>query len=156
MTLVTPMRNLLASPASTSLGLLLARVPLGAFFVVAGFGKFTTPGGVPGFVSGSAAAVPRVVPEALGRIYLNAVPYAEVLVGAMLVLGVMARVAGALAAAMLVSFIVAVTGIRDPNLPFHPNVIFLGIALLVLLAGPGSISMERFIWGGQIGGATTR
>ena len=141
------MRNPIASSASTSLGLLLARVPLGAYFVLAGFSKFTAPGGVKAFVSHFAGAVPAWVPPVAGKYYLQAVPYAEILVGASLVLGVAGRLGGLLASLMLTSFIIAVTGVRAANLPFQPNVIFLGVALLVLLAGPGTVSMDRVMWG---------
>ncbi len=49
---------------------------------------------------------------------------------------------------MLASFMIAVTGVRSVNFPFQPNVIYLGVALLVVLAGPGSVSMDRVMWGG--------
>ncbi len=140
------MRNPLASPGSTSLGLFLARVPLGAYFVLAGFAKFTAPGGVTGFVSQYAKTVPAWA-QAAGRYYLQAIPYAEILVGASLVLGVAGRVGAFAAALMLASFMIAVTGVRSANLPFHPNVIFMGLALLIFLAGPGSISMDKVMWG---------
>ena len=141
------MRNPLASPGSTSLGLFLARVPLGAFFVLAGFAKFSSPGGVTGFVAQYARAVPDWVPQTAGRYYLQGVPYAEILVGASLVLGVAGRVGALLAAVMLASFTIAVTGVRSSSLPFQPNVIFIGVALLLFLAGPGSISMDKVMWG---------
>ena len=141
------MRNPLASPGSTSLGLLLARVPLGAFFVLAGFAKFTAPGGAAAFASQAAGAVPSWVPDQVGRYYLHAVPYAEVVVGASLVLGVAGRLGGLVASLMLASFMIAVTGVRSGGGPFQPNVIFLGVAVLVLLAGPGSLSMDRVMWG---------
>ena len=140
-------RNPLASPGSTSLGLLLARVPLGAFFILAGFAKFTAKGGVSAFVAQFAKSVPPWAPQSAGRFYLQVLPYAEILVGASLVLGVAGRIGGLAAALMLASFVVAVTGVRSPNLPFQPNVIFIGIALLIALAGPGSISMDRVMWG---------
>lgn len=141
------MRNPLASPGSTSLGLFLARVPLGAFFVMAGFAKFRAPGGVSGFVSQFAGAIPAWAPQAAGRSYLQAIPYAEIIVGASLILGVAGRLGGLAAAVMLATFTVAVTGVRSANLPFQPNVIFIGLALLVFLAGPGAISMDKVMWG---------
>jgi uncharacterized membrane protein YphA (DoxX/SURF4 family) len=140
-------RNPLASPRSMSLGLFLARVPLGAFFVMAGFGKFTAPGGVAGFVSKFAGSVPAWAPQVAGRYYLQAVPYAEIVVGASLVLGVAGRLGGLAAALMLASFTIAVTGVRSANQPFQPNLIFIGLALLVFFAGPGSISMDKVMWG---------
>jgi uncharacterized membrane protein YphA (DoxX/SURF4 family) len=140
-------RNPLASPGSTSLGLFLARVPLGAYFVLAGFSKFSAPGGVTGFVSKFAKSVPDWAPQAAGRYYLQAIPYAEILVGASLILGVAGRVGALAASLMLASFMIAVTGVRSANLPFHPNVVFIGVALLLFLAGPGTVSMDKVMWG---------
>ena len=141
------MRNPLASPGSTSLGLLLARVPLGAYFVMAGFSKFTGPGGVRSFVSQFAGAVPDWIPDAAGESYLRALPYAEIIVGASLALGVMGRLGGLAGAVMLATYMAAVTGVRSVNHPFQPGVIYLGVALLVALAGPGAVSMDRVKWG---------
>ena len=140
------MSKLLNSPASASLGLLLARVPLGAFFLLAGFGKFTGKGGVVEFVASATALLPSYVPPQLGRIYLYALPLVEVLAGAMLILGALTRVGGLLASAMLVSFLLAFGQVRHPELPFQPNLIYLGVSLLVLLAGAGGISFDRAIF----------
>lgn len=141
------MRNPLTAPGATSLGLLLARAPLGAYFVAAGFSKFSSHGGVSAFVAQSAHLVPAWVPQAAGLSYLRAVPYAEIIVGASLALGIAGRVGGLVAALLLASFMIAVTGLRSANLPFQPSVIFLGVALLIVLAGPGSLSMDRVMWG---------
>ena len=141
------MRNPLTSAGATSLGLLLARAPLGAYFVAAGFSKFSSHGGVSAFVTKSADLLPAWVPQAAGMSYLRALPYAEIIVGASLALGVVGRVGGLVASLMLASFMIAVTGVRSGNLPFQPNVICLGVALLVMLAGPGSLSMDRVMWG---------
>jgi uncharacterized membrane protein YphA (DoxX/SURF4 family) len=140
-------RNPLGSSNASGLGLLFARAPLGVLFIVAGFRKFTAAGGVDGFVAQFASMIPTWAPKAAGEGYLRAIPYAEIVVGASLVLGVAARVGGLAASILLVSFMVAVTGFRDANQPLHPNVIYLGVALLVTLAGPGEISMDRFMWG---------
>ncbi len=141
------MPKLLNSSASASLGLLLARVPLGAYFLIAGFSKFTGKGGVGGFVGSATDLLPSYVPTPAGQMYLYALPLVEVLVGAMLVLGALTRLGGLLASLMLVSFLLAFGQLRHPELPFQPNVIFLGVALLVLLSGAGAVSFDRVIFG---------
>ena len=144
------MQNPLSSPASSSLGLLLARVPLGAILVVDGFKKFMGPGGISGYVERTAELVPGYVPEALGGFFLRAGPFVEILAGAMLVLGVLARAGGLAGAVVLAGAMLAVTGLhgRDGGgmLVLQPNLVFLGVALLVFFAGPGGISMDRVMW----------
>jgi uncharacterized membrane protein YphA (DoxX/SURF4 family) len=137
-----------ASPKAMNLGLLLARAPLGVWLVLAGFAKFSADGGVQRFVKQFAGVVPGWVPESAGRYYLTGVPYAEIVIGAALVLGVAGRLGGMLASLLIGSLmLLTITGIRAANLPFNPNVALLGVALLVCLAGPGAFSMDRFMWG---------
>lgn len=149
------MRNPLASPSSMNLGLLLARVPLGVFFVMAGFSKFVAKGGVSGFASTYGNTVPHYMPSWFGPLFLNALPYVEILAGAMLVLGILTRVGGLLVSLMLVSFMMAFGTILNRQAPTpmpDTNTVFLGVALLVLLAGPGRFSLDRTIWKKSEGG----
>jgi uncharacterized membrane protein YphA (DoxX/SURF4 family) len=141
------MANPLHGQGSTSLGLLAARVPLGVYFVIAGFNKLAGDSSLKSFVDGNIGSVPNWFPEALGQAYLYSLPFAEIIVGLALVLGLFGRFAGLLASLMLASFIIAITGIKHEKLPFQPNAIFLGTALLVMLAGPGGISVDQMIWG---------
>ena len=123
-----------------NLGLLLLRVPFGVYLAIAGINKVR--GGVGGFVSHGVESIPPFLPEAIGRAYLYAVPWAELLLGIMLVLGVFTRMAGFLAALMVFSFTVAVTGIGDPPKPFNANLIYIGLLLAVAMLGPGAISVD--------------
>ena len=136
------MKNPLHSPAATSLGLLLMRAPLGVYFALAGIHKFQ--GGVSNFVAGSMKSVPPFMPEVLGKAYLYCLPAAEVVVGVCLVLGLFSRLIGCIATLMLISFTIAVTGVAGQGgAPFHPNLIFIGIALAVMLAGPGGYAVDN-------------
>src|SRR4051794_41917475 len=98
------MRNPLAwfsppSEGSANLGLFLARVPLGAWLLLSGFSRFAgKSGGVEVFVRKSLAVMPAWMPAAAGRPYLLAVPYAEIVLGAALILGIGGGPAGGLAA----------------------------------------------------------
>jgi uncharacterized membrane protein YphA (DoxX/SURF4 family) len=142
------MRNPLASPSSTNLGLLFARVPLGAIFVMAGFSKFAA-GGVSAFAASNRGLVPHYMPSWFGPLFLNALPYVAILVGAMLVLGIFGRIGGFLASLLLVSFLMAFRTVMEPGSPTpmpNTNTVLLGVALLVFLAGPGQLSLDRAIF----------
>jgi uncharacterized membrane protein YphA (DoxX/SURF4 family) len=80
--------------------------------------------------------------------YLAALPYAEIAVGTLLVLGLLTRVGGFFASLMLLSFIVAVTGVKGAgDAPFQTNVVFLGLALLLFFAGGGKIGLDGMLFG---------
>jgi uncharacterized membrane protein YphA (DoxX/SURF4 family) len=125
------------------LGLLFVRVPFGLFFAIAGLNKIK--GGVSAFASGAMGTIPSYMPTALGKAYLYAVPWAELVVGAMLVIGLFTRFNAFIAALMVTSFTVAVTGIWDGGKPFNANLIFIGVCLGLALIGPGRFSADAFL-----------
>jgi uncharacterized membrane protein YphA (DoxX/SURF4 family) len=142
-----------------SIGLMLARLPVGVFFVVAGWrkffvdGKFNIKGGVDAFVNQSSGLVPSYVPPNLGHLYLTAVPYAEVVLGSLLVLGFLGRFVGALLSLMLISFMIAVEPHASGhfsdtfNWPFNPSIIYLGVCLAIVFCGPGRLSIDGLMFG---------
>src|SRR5687768_16153113 len=73
-----------------SIGLFLARVPLGAYFLLAGVGKLR--GGVGKFVESNLSMAREHLPEKWASIFLNTLPYAEIVLGGMLILGLLTRV----------------------------------------------------------------
>jgi uncharacterized membrane protein YphA (DoxX/SURF4 family) len=145
--------------AAQSLGLFLARVPVGAFFVIAAWrkffvdGKFNIKGGVDAFVNQAGGMVPSWVPPNLGHIYVTAVPYAEVVLGSLLVLGFLSRFVGALLSLMLISFMIAVPPHASGhfsdtmNFPFNPSIIYLGVCLAIVFCGPGRLSIDGLLFG---------
>jgi putative oxidoreductase len=133
-----PTRDVCSTPVN--LGLLLVRIPVGLFFFLAGYGKIS--GGVEKFVSAVISHVPSFMPERLGSMYLHALPFVELLTGVMIVLGAFTRVAAAVQALMLISFMLAM-GIKPPSGPFHYNFVFLGVALMLVLIGPGKWSVDQ-------------
>jgi len=156
------MTNPLKTLFAEDLALLLARVPLGAYFAMAGYSKVFTIG-AKAFAEKNAAMWPTVLPAELGTVYLTALPFVELLAGLMLIFGLFGRLAGGLVFLMLLSIIIAVgtsanpdpnafvAFFKDPatpNRPFHANFIFLGAALVVTVMGSGGFSVDRFLFRG--------
>lgn len=148
------MKNPMKSDASASLGMLLARLPVGAFFLIAGYDKLR--GGVDNFVKAvsSSATPPPWVPPGSVETYLHVVPFLEVAVGAMLLLGLLTRLGALIGSLMVLSFTVGYTHLHgvspsDQALPFHPNLIYLGLLLALLFVGPGRFSLDGVLFGGK-------
>jgi len=140
------MRNPLKSDRSTGLGMLLARVPIGVMFFLFGYAKWK--GGVDNFVSQYSDKLPAWGPHDWGMHYLQAIPYAEMAVGALLVIGFVTRLTGLVGALMVASFTYAVTGWRISQ-PFniHSNLVYIGLLLAIFLVGPGRISLDGLLFG---------
>jgi uncharacterized membrane protein YphA (DoxX/SURF4 family) len=136
----TPARRL-----ASDLGLLLLRLPIGVLFVFGGHMKIFTMG-VRKFVEDATKFVPPYLPPAVGKGYLYCVPFAELLVGICLVLGLLTRFIGLITALMLLSFMMAVTGWKDPQGgPFNASVAYFSVALALMLLGAGRISIDALI-----------
>jgi uncharacterized membrane protein YphA (DoxX/SURF4 family) len=65
----------------------------------------------------------------------------------MLVLGLLGRFAGLVCTVLLIGFTVTATGIKQPGLAFHPNLLMLGMALAILFCGPGRFSVDGLLFG---------
>ncbi|HEY7118990.1 MAG TPA: DoxX family protein [Tepidisphaeraceae bacterium] len=140
---------------ATSLGLLLLRLPLGAYFLVASIMKFK--GGVAAFVDQSLPMVPKYMGEHYGRMFLGALPWVELTVGSLLILGFLTRFVGLVMTLLLICITIALVGAKgnevilgklasDTRLPFHPNLLLLGMSLAVMLCGPGQISLDGLLF----------
>jgi uncharacterized membrane protein YphA (DoxX/SURF4 family) len=138
------MTNPLNTDYARNTALLLARVPIGVFFLLAGYGKIA--GGVGEFVDAASASLPHFISADFGRAYLHALPFVEMLVGVTMIVGFYTRVSAMLMSLMLVSFIIAATGIGfnvggSPPLSF--NVVFLGLTILLMVSGGGQIAVDH-------------
>jgi uncharacterized membrane protein YphA (DoxX/SURF4 family) len=140
----------------TSLALLLTRVSVGLYLLLAGFGKVrgeisNGPGSFyngPGFQG----LQPDWLPNAFAAPYGYALPWVEVIVGALLVLGLFGRIAAALTGLMILSFTIAkITqlGITaqepGPGGPFSTNYIQIAACFLLVCTGPGLWSIDYLI-----------
>lgn len=134
--LATPKQKTVAD-----LGLLLLRLPIGAFFFLAGLGKVM--GGVGKFASEHVAQAP--LPQGLASAYLHCLPFAEIIVGIGIILGFATRWVTLIGFLMVLSFIIAVTGVAGGGGPFHYNILILSILLGLNFVGPGRISADKMI-----------
>lgn len=150
----TPLPGRLYPTRAASIGLLLARLPLGAYFIVTGATKLRN--GRAAFVEHATSKIPdwslaRKFPPDFIHGFLNALPWIELGVGTLLVVGLLTRVGGLVASLLLLSIIVCFTSAtghlgEGVDLPFHPNLVFLGTALAILFCGPGRFSVDDFLF----------
>lgn len=124
--------------------LLLNRLAVGMYFLLAGVAKVRT--GVAEFYrEGFLKMKPDWLPVWFAAPYGYALPFLETVVGALLVLGVLGRWPAGVMSLMLASFMVAQyeKGLffSGPG-PYHTNVVFLTLALLLIMTGHGAISLD--------------
>src|SRR5437762_12233576 len=113
------MKSMTDCKACNGIGLLLARVPLGIVLGMAGYDKiFHT--GVGQFVMDHRSMAEQHLSAGLANLYLHAVPYAELTVGALLVVGFLTRLNALVAALMLASFGIAMGGMSG-FINLHPE-----------------------------------
>jgi uncharacterized membrane protein YphA (DoxX/SURF4 family) len=139
---------------ATSLGLLCARIPLGAYFILAAIGKLNM--GAEKFANAILPKATNFLPEHLARPFLTYLPWVELTVGILLIIGLLTRVVATLMVLLLISFTIytGVSGALSPDvkLPFHPNLVYLvylvylGAALAIMLCGPGWISLDGLLF----------
>jgi len=140
------MQNPLQTEQAKDSFLLLARVAIGVYFLLAGYAKIA--GGVGAFVEQAKPTIPHFLSPQIGTLYLQALPFAEMIVGVAMVIGLYTRVAAGLMSLMLISFMIAVTGIGFKSEAGKPpqidkNLIFLGLTLLIMHFGGGKVAVDQ-------------
>ena len=108
--------------------LLVLRVMPGILFLLAGITKISS--GVGGFVAANVAKAP--LPEGLAKAYLYCVPWAEVIVGICLIVGLATRRITFIAFLMVLSFSIAVTKF-NPRGAGAPNLMMMAVLICRML-----------------------
>lgn len=134
--------------STVSLMLLLNRISLGVLFILAGVRKLlpTAEANIVdkmnGFASFTANQAP--LPEFLGKAYGYALPWAEIVCGAMLLIGYFSRIGAALIGLMLLSFIIAMGPDWWPESgpAYSKNFILLTLCCLLAVAGSGKFALK--------------
>jgi len=142
--------------ATHDFGLLVLRVALGLYLLLAGVGKVQGEinNGIGSFYNGPFKGLqPAWLPDLLAAPYGYALPWLEVLVGALLVIGLFGRLAAIGGLLMLVSFTI-VLGMANNSItaqgagapgPYHANYIQSAAYLLLTLMGCGAWSVDMMI-----------
>lgn len=145
------MRNPFNHPAWIDISLLVGRVLLGLYMLLAGWGKLR--GGIPAFVNGGFAKLrPDWLPEALATPYGYAIPFLELLGGLMLILGLFTRTAAGVLTLVLLSISIAqmnangITG-APPVGPFHHAYIMTAMCLMIAIIGSGRLALDPLYFG---------
>jgi uncharacterized membrane protein YphA (DoxX/SURF4 family) len=124
--------------------ILLNRLALGLFFLLAGFNKVRD--GVAQFVEGPFKSLtPPWLSPGFATLFGNSLPYIEIVMGAMLLLGLFTRIASGAIALLLISFTIALAGVGafySGGGPFHTNLILLTLTMLFMVSGPGIYSVD--------------
>lgn len=138
------MTNPFNTPAAQNFGLLLARATLGLYFAAVGYKGVMM--GVSNFARTYIKAMPSWVTPQYGEVFLTLYPVIQVSAGIMLALGVLTRVSAFMLAMTLLVFMICVTGFKAPEgMPFHPDVIFLAVAIALLTNGGGGLTLPAML-----------
>ncbi len=124
----------------------LLRITVGVVFLVAGLAKF--PAGLSTFAAGVEKQLAGKLPSVLVLPFSYTLPFAEVLIGALLVLGLFTRIALVAAGALMLALTFGVVLIPDP--PTVINNVMLAVVVFVLqwAAEHNRYSLDQRLHGG--------
>jgi uncharacterized membrane protein YphA (DoxX/SURF4 family) len=116
----------------------LIRLSLGSYFVLAGLGKLEV----------LAAFIEQVrsfgmLPGNLAALYGTLLPYAEVFIGVMLIMGLWTTLMGLLAGGLLLSYVCAFGFFPGGHDLFNKDLILLATALSLMYSGPGIYALDN-------------
>lgn len=122
--------------------LLFNRLALGVWFVMAGCGKVFDLG-MGKWMTMFKAMAPTWMPDVITTPCGYALPFIEIAVGALLVAGLFGRVVASIMMLRLISAIIGAPGLAHEQMPFHPNVFLTTLAFLLVVTGPGRLSVDQ-------------
>ncbi|MEX2214441.1 MAG: DoxX family protein [Phycisphaeraceae bacterium] len=134
------------NPLRINFVLLINRLALGLYFFFAGYEKVFNVGVGTFFEKTYKPNVPDWLPQFIATPYGYAVPFLEMIAGAALAVGLFGRIAALLVAALLVSFMLAM-GVSGAGGTFDKNIVFATLAIMLVITGPGTLSIDRFLPG---------
>jgi len=140
------------------IGLLALRIALGLYLLLAGVGKVQGElnNGIGSFYNSSFKGLqPDWLPAFLGAPYGYALPWLEVIVGALLIVGFLGHLAALIGLLMITSFTIALAMANnsivaqgaDAAGPYHTNYIQIAGYLLLTLVGCGNMGIDKAVFG---------
>lgn len=119
-------------------GPLFVRLPLGAYFALAGWSKLQQ-------LAGFIIEVKKmgVLPDNLASLYGTCLPYVEVAIGVFIFLGMWTTLASMLSTFMLFTFVLAFGLFPGDNPLFNKDVILLGASISLLFTGSGAFGVDN-------------
>ena len=148
--------------AMIEVGLLLTRVSVGAYFLLAAVpkvrGEITDlPSSLGTFYRGDSFSKmqPEWLPDWFAAPFAYALPWTELALGAFLVVGLLTPLAASLCFLMLVSFLISLVSLTgsvtavsgDTPHPFNANYVYAAATFLLIFTGAGRISVDRIAFG---------
>ncbi len=121
-------------------GAFFVRMTLGSYLLLAGWTKLDS---IPAFVRDVQRL--NLMPPHLAALYAISLPYLEVAVGALLLIGIWTTLSAVLAAVIVGSFLLAFGVFPSPNrLLFNKDIVLFAAAVSLMFSGAGAISLDRF------------
>lgn len=124
--------------------LFINRLALGLYFCMGGYAKIK--GGLAAWVDSDAYKKESSwLPDFIATAYGYALPFAQIAVGAMLVIGLFSRLASLFIALILASVMIATSFSGNNAELYDRNVILMTLSIMFIVTGPGSVSIDRFL-----------
>ncbi len=124
--------------------LLINRLALGLYFCMGGYVKIK--GGLSEWVgSEQYKRESSWLPDFIASAYGYVLPFAQIAVGAMLVVGLFSRLASIFIAIILGSVMIATTWAGNNAELYDRNVILMTLSIMFIVTGPGSLSIDHLL-----------
>ncbi len=124
---------------NASIGLFLIRLVLGSLFLISGAQKVYN---LQEFINSVQAT--GQMNDNIAFILAFILPFLEMIFGALYILGLFTPITSFFLSCMIISFLF-VLGVRDAELPFSYNLVFLACTLATLISGAGIISFDALL-----------